>query len=196
MDHDYEVGFCIWLTEDDYKKIGKELQDAYDQLCHRDQRLKYRRGVFSINEFYQKLLDINDDFENHCSIKLESIPEHLLAAATNGQIYTDPLGKFTEIREQLLAYYPEELWRKKLAGSIHEFSQYAQSNYSRMMARQDSITSLLCIGKATESVLDLLYLLEKHYAPYYKWKRKGREIILAICSAAFIFYFIKLIPFF
>ena len=175
MDHDYEVGFCIWLTEDDYKKIGKELQDAYDQLCHRDQRLKYRRGVFSINEFYQKLLDINDDFENHCSIKLESIPEHLLAAATNGQIFSDPLGKFTEIREQLLAYYPEELWRKKLAGSIHEFSQYAQSNYSRMMARQDSITSLLCIGKATESVLDLLYLLEKHYAPYYKWKRKGIE---------------------
>ena len=175
MDHDYEVGFCIWLMEDDYKKIGKELQNAYDQLCHRDQRLKYRRGVFSINEFYQKLLDVNDDFENHCSIKLESIPEHLLAAATNGQIYTDPLGKFTEIRKQLLAYYPEELWRKKLAGSIHEFSQYAQSNYSRMMARQDSISSLLCIGKATESVLDLLYLLEKHYAPYYKWKRKGIE---------------------
>ena len=174
-DHDYEVGLCIWLTEEDYEKIGKELQDAYDQLCRREQRLKYRRGVFSINEFYQKLLGIKGDFEGHSFIDLSAIPEFLLAAATNGQIFSDPLGKFTKIRDQLLGYYPEELWRKKLAGSIHEFSQYAQSNYSRMMARHDSITSLLCIGKATESVLDILYLLEKQYAPYYKWKKKGIE---------------------
>ena len=85
------------------------------------------------------------------------------------------MGIFSKIRNELLNYYPEDVWRRKLAQNLHEFSQYAQSNYSRMMARKDSVTAMICTGKAVESVLDLLYLLERNYAPYYKWKKKGLE---------------------
>ena len=67
------------------------------------------------------------------------------------------------------------MWKKKVASKIHEFSQYAQSNYARMMARKDSVSALICVGKAIESVFDLMYLLEGSYAPYYKWKKKGLE---------------------
>ena len=67
------------------------------------------------------------------------------------------------------------MWRKKLANSLHEFSQYAQSNYARMMAREDYITANLCISKAIESAMDIAYVLNKEYAPYYKWKKKGLE---------------------
>lgn len=172
-DHDYAPGFCMWLTEADYQKIGKELQQSYDELVSSEGRLTLRRGVFGINHFYNHILETNIDYENMSEIKWTSTKEYLLATATNGEIFYDDLGVFSKIRKNLLAYYPESIWKKKLAQGLHDFSQYAQSNYSRMMARNDSVTALICVGKGVESALDLIYLLEKKYAPYYKWKKKG-----------------------
>ncbi len=62
-----------------------------------------------------------------------------------------------------------------MAKELHDFSQYAQSNYPRMMTRCDYITASLCINKAIESVMNMIYLLSRTYAPYYKWKNKGLE---------------------
>lgn len=175
MDHDYETGFCMWLTDNDYKKIGDKLQKEYEKLARCENRMKERRGVFSINQFYNQILETSNDYERGCSLDFASLKEYQMASASNGEVFYDSLGLFSEIRNKLLNYYPENIWRKRLAQSIHEFSQYAQSNYSRMMARKDSITSMLCACKAVESVLDLSYLLEHKYAPYYKWKKKGLE---------------------
>lgn len=177
-DHDYAVGFCMWLTNDDYEKIGNELQAEYDKLIKSHDRLKYRRGVFRINDFFNKLLETACDYEKEFSLNYNEVKEFQLAAATNGMVFQDDLGIFSSIRSKLLEYYPDEVWRKKLAQSIHEFSQYAQSNYARMMARNDVLTAKICIYKAIESTMDLVYLLNRTYAPYYKWKRKGAELFL------------------
>ena len=166
-DHDYAVGFCMWLTEDDMAAIGSELQEAYNKLILERNvfgsemiRLDGRRGVFAIEDFFQS------DAE-----------EFKLAEMVNGEVFWDELGVFTEKRKELLNYYPEELWRKKLANYLHEFSQYGQVNYARMMARHDYLTANLCVAKAIESAMDIAYVLCKKYAPYYKWKRKGLEKI-------------------
>ena len=174
-DHDYAPGFCLWLTEKDYQEIGAKLQKEYDQLTSSEGRLGYRRGVFSINQFYCGIMEIAGDYENTLSVDYETCKEHLLATASNGQVFRDDLGVFTKIRNQILKYYPETVWRRKLAQCIHDFAQYAQSNYSRMMARKDTVTAMICVGKGVESALDLVYLLERTYAPYYKWKKKGLE---------------------
>ena len=174
-DHDYAPGFCMWLTEKDYQEIGAKLQKEYDKLTSSEGRLGYRRGVFSINQFYNGIMEISGDYENTLSVDYEACKEHLLATASNGQVFKDDLGVFTKIRNQILKYYPETVWRRKLAQCIHDFAQYAQSNYSRMMARKDTVTAMICVGKGVESALDLVYLLERTYAPYYKWKKKGLE---------------------
>ncbi len=181
-DHDYETGFCMWLTEEDYKKIGESLQDEYNKITAKfsvqnknSMFLEQRRGVFTVNDFYNQLLGTAYNFEKEVLVDYENINEFSLAAATNGNVFRDDLGVFTAARETLLQYYPENLWRKKLAQSMHEFSQYAQSNYSRMMARKDVVTANICKMKAVEATMDLLYLLQRKYAPYYKWKKKGLE---------------------
>lgn len=175
MDHDYAVEFCMWLTGADYEKIGPALQEEYDKLSKNENRLKYRRGVFRINDFYNQLLESSADFEKEFSLDYQKVEEFQLAQATNGIVFRDDMGVFSNIREKLLAYYPENVWRGKLAQSIHEFSQYAQSNYARMMARRDELTAKICVSKAIESTMDLIYLLSRIYAPYYKWKKKGLE---------------------
>lgn len=175
MDHDYAVGFCMWLTDADYEKIGPALQEEYEKLTKNENRLKYRRGVFRINDFYNTLLDSSVDFENEFSLDYQKVEEFQLAAATNGVVFSDDMGVFSDVRKKLLAYYPEKVWRGKLAQSMHEFSQYAQSNYARMMARGDELTATICVSKAIESTMDLMYLLGRTYAPYYKWKKKRLE---------------------
>ena len=202
MDHDYETGFCMWLTEEDCGVIGHTLQAEYEKLIDqyaktdsKDVFLSERRGVFSINGFYDNLLKTALDYEEsvrrekaHCQntegrISLEQLKpnfweqmqEHQLAAAVNGEVFLDESGIFTAVREVLSGYYPDMVWRKKLAQGLHDFSQYAQSNYPRMMARKDIITAKLCVAKAMEAAMDLVYLLRKEYAPYYKWKKKGLE---------------------
>lgn len=189
-DHDYGLGFCMWLTEETYARIGNSLQEAYEQLIrdHMDRTswevfLQERRGVFTINDFYQQILGVSYDFEKEADeasqslsgFSWESIGEYQLAAAVNGEVFYDGPGVFSSIRKKLIDYYPEKLWRGKLAQGLHDFSQYAQSNYARMMARKDGITATICVGKAMEAAMDLVYLLRHEYAPYYKWKKKGLE---------------------
>lgn len=221
-DHDYEIGFCMWLTEKDYDVIGVELQKKYEELRFRYvsalklkgsnsdlmQReetaerenesynifLDNRRGVFTINAFCNQILGTNLDFEKDYDIDYLTIREEKLATLTNGEIFCDALGAFTAIREQLLKYYPENVWRLRLAQSLHEFAQYAQSNYSRMMAREDYVTAKLCVAKAIESAMELVYLLNKTYAPYYKWKKKGLSKLLKLQAVAPILEEIALLP--
>ncbi len=190
MDHDYGIGFCMWLADAVYKQIGESLQAEYEGLiftyadsASKDIFLKKRRGVFSINHFFNQLLGTTYDFENRfvdCGLEdlLESgvsINEYQLAAAVNGIVFEDGEGIFSKIRERLSDYYPQKFWCKKLAQGLHDFSQYAQSNYPRMMARRDLVTAGICRQKGMEVAMDLIYLLGKTYAPYYKWKKKGLE---------------------
>ncbi len=200
-DHDYGIGFCMWLTQQDYEAIGSELQKKYEELlaCHSEllqdnsssdnskQRdniivqkqanlnrfLSDRRGVFTINDFCNQILGTKLDFEKNYGIDYLAISEDKLATLTNGAVFSDGLGVFSGVRERLLKYYPDKIWRLRLAQSLHEFAQYGQSNYSRMMARKDYVTANICLSKAVESAMDLVYLLNKTYAPYYKWKKKG-----------------------
>lgn len=186
-DHDYAVGFCMWLTADDFEEMGAALQAEYDKLVDKyvaesvnNRYLESRRGVFNINGFYNQVLGTDCDIEEG-EIDFSGIEEFRLAAATNGAVFTDELGAFSEVRKQL-SCYPDAVWRAKLAGALHDFSQYAQSNYARMMARQDYMTAGLCIAKAVESAMDLIYLLNRTYAPYYKWKKKGLERFSISCK--------------
>lgn len=196
MDHDYGVGFCMWLTDEDYEKIGAELQAKYeslvaskaeeflavnkgaaDRIVHK--YIDGRRGAMRIGEFYESILGvrINKDAATPKEYLSEQgymiASDENLATATNGMVFRDDAGIFSRIREGLKAYYPQKVWLLKLAKELHDFSQYAQSNYSRMMVRKDYVTANLCVAKGMESAMQLTYLLNKKYAPYYKWKQKG-----------------------
>lgn len=191
-DHDFSLGFCMWLRDGDYDEIGQDLQKEYDALIERlegpgsvSPNVYRRRGVFKIREFYSGILHIPVDLVNQFMGNRRddglTVPQWMamgemhLAAAVNGVVFTDPEGQFTRIRDKISQYYPEEVWKMRLADRLHEFSQSGQYNYPRMMARGDYVTAKVCLGKAIDSGMELLYLLNRAYAPYYKWRRKGLE---------------------
>ena len=103
-DHDYAPGFCMWLTNEDYGKIGARLQTAYEKLVENvydykstDRFLKERRGVLTINGFYSKLLGVREEGMNISEIPYWMCSEDRLAVATNGQVFRDDLGVFNTI---------------------------------------------------------------------------------------------------
>lgn len=194
-DHDYGLGFCMWLSEEDYRSIGGALQRSYEQLLvdmgetflteHREamlqgsvnKKMNSRRGVFSIRGFYENTLGVKlSRTQDNGYILPESwmqIPEDRLATATNGMVFRDDEGNFTSIRDSLKEYYPTNVWMLRLAEKLHGFAQNAQSNYARMMARKDYVTAQICVAQGMRYAMEIVYMLNQSYAPYYKWMRKG-----------------------
>ena len=180
-DHDFGPGFCMWLTDQVYDEIGEELQRAYEELPLTymgitrvtTAKAKKRVGVFKIGEFYENLIGLSDapTTQNQWLF----LDDYRLATATNGKVFRDDLGEFTRIREGILAYYPEEVRIKKIAREAALMAQSGQYNYSRMYDRGDTVTAQIALAEFMKHTMMMVYLLNRKYAPFYKWMHKGME---------------------
>jgi len=197
-DHDFGTGVCLWLTGEDMQAFGRDLADAYATLVESrggdglTERLRERRGVMSINDFYSNVLGTDLDVEKLCDIfslnrrkkasdgnsdiemKLtgefwNNLDNSCLATAVNGEVFRDDLGVFSAFREFLLDYYPENVWRIRIAEELHSFSAALQVNYARCMTRGDVVAASVCKLRGLESAMQLFFLMKREYPPYYKW---------------------------
>ena len=197
-DHDFGTGVCLWLTGEDMQAFGRDLADAYAALVESrggdglTERLRERRGVMSINDFYSNVLGTDLDVEKLCDIfglnrrkkasdgdsdiEMEltgefwnDLDNSCLATAVNGEVFRDDLGVFSAFREFLLDYYPEDVWRIRIAEELHSFSAALQVNYARCMTRGDVVAASVCKLRGLESAMQLFFLMKREYPPYYKW---------------------------
>ena len=176
-DHDFGTGVCLWVTDQDMDEFGYSLSIAYNELVdsaerkYYTERLKERRGVMTIHDFYSNILQIDCDTDN-CSMSEEqwySLDHSCLKTAVNGVVFRDDLGQFTAFRELLLGYYPDKVWKRRIAEQLHEYSATLQVNYSRCMARGDTVAAEICRIQGLRSAMELYFLLKRTYPPYYKW---------------------------
>ena len=172
-DHDFGPRCFLWLTADDEQVIGRGLQELYDSLpltyggvtLVPSRETRIRSGVREIKSFFESLL------RNELPVSVYDwlrIPDQNLAAATNGEIFTDPLGDFSMIRE-ILKNCPEEVRLRKLSGRLFEMGQAGQYNYPRAVMRQDPVTQHLALDRFISSALMTVIALNYRYAPFYKW---------------------------
>ncbi len=179
QDHDFGPGFCIWLSDKDYTCFGEKLQGAYDALpdtfcgySRKNIQATDRVGVMRISEFYARFTGSPSGAPETLMDWL-LIPEYHLAAATNGQVFQDNVGVFTDIRSRLSGFYPEDVRRKKIAARAAVMSQAGQYNLLRCIKREDTIAALLSLSRFTEAALSMVYLLNRQYTPFYKWAYHG-----------------------
>lgn len=182
MDHDYGPSFCIWLSRDLYEEIGQTVAQVYDSLPREYMNISFRlrreqaagrRGVIPTLPFYQKFLGNKVPPEN--VLEWLAIPESYLAVATNGLLFHSPDTEFIRIRKRLLAFYPEDVCKKKLAANLVKMAHAGQVNYERMAKRGDPVAARLALDQFIEAAIRVLYLLNKQYCPYYKWMWRGLE---------------------
>lgn len=183
-DHDFEPGFCLWLTKEDERSFGFRLERSYASLPSEFEGLSRslmkpvggnRRGVMVIGEFYSRFLGAPDLPEDPRWWLY--IPSHSLLKASCGEVFADPLGEFSRVREKLLWGYPEDIRRKKLAGHLVLMAQSGQYNYGRCMARGECGGAQLAIYEFVKHAVSAIYLLNNRYEPFYKWAFRGmREL--------------------
>ena len=174
-DNDFGPGFCLWLTEKDYEKVGQKMQEAYEALPkafmgyparNTSKRGGGRVGVLSIPEFYEEFTG------NGAWSEME---DEKLAMAVNGEMFDDPLGEFSAIREQLQNGMPFAVWKRRLANAVALTAQAGQYNYGRCKKRNDIVAANLALDEFVREGMRTAYLLNRRYMPYYKWAWRGLE---------------------
>lgn len=182
-DHDFGPGFCMWLTGDDYEKIGAALQADYDALPKELPGIPARKtmetgsgrvGVFCMDDFFRKYVGVPDVPERGQQSFWLNVSREALRTVTNGEVFADPLGEFTA-RRRRFSRYPEAVRLQKLALRLGEMAQTGQYNYPRMVKRDDKGASFMCLAGFVEAAVDGAYLLNDIYPPFYKWKFRGME---------------------
>lgn len=177
QDHDFEPGFCLFLPDEDLldRKTEFAIERAYASLPREFMGFQRsplnpvggnRHGVIRMHEFFRQrtgspdgALSLSDWFY---------LPEQALAEAVGGKIFRDDLGSFTAIRSRL-AYFPDDVRLKKLAGHLLTMGQAGQYNYPRCLARYETAAAQLALYEFVKSALHTIFLLNRRYLPYYKW---------------------------
>jgi hypothetical protein len=189
-DHDWGPGFCLWLIEPDYIAVGTDLQALLDALpqtfAGRSGRKmsvfgQNRTGVFEIGRFYRRFIGLSRPPET--LEEWRRIPESYLAAATNGQVFSDPLGAFSAFREKLLAFYPEDIRLRMIASRCMTMAQAGQYNYSRCLKRREYVASHRAEAQFIDASISVVFLLNRRYKPYYKWMHRAVRGLPVLGSA-------------
>ncbi len=186
QDHDWGASVCLWLIAEDYAVCGERLQQALHNLPRgfRGYPVNWvpgRNGVLEIGTFYKKYLAV-EDVPQTIGQWLH-IPEHHLSVAVNGEVFTDPLGKFSAIRRELQNGYPEDIRKKLLAGRCMNIAQAGQYNYPRVLSRGDKAAAVLAEAEFIRNVCSAVYLLNNQYAPFYKWMIHGLNLLPVLGQA-------------
>lgn len=175
LDHDNAVGFCLWLTDQDYRRIGKDLEIAYRALPRPSASVhtgmgSEERGVKSIGDFFRPY--VGELPQNNLDwLRLD---ERYLAEATNGKVWRDDLGEFSRVRNALLDM-PKDVRLQKMAAHAIFAAQSGQYNYPRCVSHGQLAAAAYAKGEFCYHVVHLACLLAGRYAPYYKWMYRALD---------------------
>jgi hypothetical protein len=180
QDHDFGPRIMVWLTPQDFDDFGGRLQEFILNLprnfsgyngVNTSQYGEGREGVFTIPGFYKRFIGM--DHPPSTVSEWRTLPEPNLSLATNGEVFSDPPGKFTEFRNALLKGYPEDLRLKMMAARCMKMAQSGQYNYARSLKRGELVAAQMAASEFIDSTISLIYLMNKRFKPFYKWMHRG-----------------------
>ena len=179
-DHDWGPGFCIWLTREDYKLIGKDLQKWYENLpvsykgyIRKNVNGTGRVGVWCMDDFFRYFTGYTNASEIPDANALLALSEEGMACLLNGRIFHDPSGEFSQRRYAFYDLFTEKIWNIKLAYSFINLGKFGQYNYPRSMKRGDYVTAQMVLYKYVEELLKFVHYANHVFPPYYKWLKKS-----------------------
>ena len=187
-DHDWGIEFFMWLTQEDFAEIGEQVIEWKRALfaAHPEEPFRVisdygvRSTVMTPQTFFISLIGSPGAPEK--ILDWRRVPEANFVMVTNGRIFTDPIGEFTAIREEILKYYPRDLWLKKIAARCLAVAQTGQYNYLRTAQRGDRVTCEVILSKFVEDVISMVFLLNKRFMPYYKWALRAMRDLPLLAS--------------
>ncbi len=189
QDHDFHPGFCVWADDDVLDGVFHTLVNAYQELPSR--YLGYRRfdttvdgerrrGVFRTADFYRYLIGLPRAPQTIS--EWLSVPDYALAAATNGEVFTDHATDFTYIRNTLLNGMPRDIRLKRIAKHVALMAQAGQYNIARCLKHGEAAAARLALAEFTVHTASVVYHINGKYPPFYKWILRGLQDLPILSS--------------
>ncbi len=185
-DHDFEPGFCLFLPDESIvdEKTAFRLERAYAKLPKEYGGVKRqplspvggnRNGVMRTADWFTAAVGVPDGLLT--TEQWLRIPSHALLEATNGEIWFDGFGEVTLIRNRLKAM-PEDIRLKRLAGNLLLMAQAGQYNFTRCLKHGETEAAQLACNEFVNAALQVIFLLDKAYLPFYKWRFRALRTTL------------------
>lgn len=184
-DHDFEPGFCLFLPGEDRvdRATAFRLERAYAKLPRAFMGVS-RAALAPVGGARRGVLRTADFFAAHAGAPDGALTpgqwlaarDYALAEAVNGEIFYDGLGEVTAIRARLAAY-PRDVRLKKLAGNLLLMAQSGQYNYARCLRHGEAGAAQLAAIEFVQSAMRAVFLLNRVYEPYYKWRFRAMRAL-------------------
>ena len=192
QDHDFEPGFCLLLPREDVidRRTAFQLERAYAKLPKAFMGFRRsalapvggaRHGVLRTSEFFTEKVGAPDGVLT--VDQWLKLPQQALLEATGGQLFRDDLGAVTAIRAALSAM-PEDARRKRLSGQLLLMAQSGQYNYLRCLKHGEPAAAQLAVNEFVKSCIETVFLLNRAYAPYYKWSFRAMRRLKTLSLTA------------
>jgi hypothetical protein len=108
-----------------------------------------------------------DPLEGFKAASWLTTPTQRLLELTRGEVFSDPIGDLTRVRE-LLAWYPHDIWLFAMAGHWQRIAEY-EHFVGRAGSRGDELGSRWITASLVRDLMRLAFLQERRYPPYAKW---------------------------
>ena len=197
-DHDFDPGFMILLPGEDIvdRKAEFALERAYAALPKEFMGVVRpalspvggnRRGVIRMDEFFREKIGAVYDAVSGAADAADAsaaagtvnaaansaaawlaTPSFALAEAVNGEVFFDGSGRVSKIREAI-SFYPDDVFKKKLAGHLLLMAQAGQYNYARCITHGENGAAQLAAIEFARNAMSAIFLLNRSYEPFYKW---------------------------
>lgn len=184
-DHDFRIGFTLWLSYESEREYGFKLQRACDKLFKEVNSNSGKESKLGYSEL--GVVCIEDFFRRHTGLpgaprtwqEWLYTPEYAFAEAVNGEVFMDNEGTFSRIRSVILYDMPEDVRLKKIAARLISMAQSGQYNFERCLRHGEKGAAAMALFEFVKSAVSLIFLLNFRFAPYYKWQfRALKELSL------------------
>lgn len=98
-----------------------------------------------------------------------SIPEEDIIHIVNGEVWLDPSGEFTALREHFSEYYPEPVRLRRIAHWCRFFSGMGVYALKRALLRDNDYYANITFSRALRLGVQIAFMLDRRYFPYDKW---------------------------
>lgn len=174
-DHHWGPRANVILLPEDVPQLAQRVQEAFTKLPEKfrtfsiSTQFENMTGVCcsGMNDFFTFFLGTatlpasDRDWLNLCETDLLHV--------TAGKVIIDGPGELT-YRRNALAYYPETVWKKRIADwCMYITGRDAPYNLNRMSKRNDRMAALMYESMYYKQVMELCFTLNRQYAPYTKW---------------------------
>lgn len=175
-DHGWGPKFRLFLEQADYESCGKAVEAKLNELrpniFHGIDLAQHRTHpifVSTVDHFFRHLT--GSPWPPTKAEEWRLADENGLYLAQAGKVFHDPLGQLTERKQAFAdAYYPEDVRLCHIASKLFRLWHYGDYNICGRLARRgDGVTALVGQGYFVEAAMQLAFLFNRRFAPYWKW---------------------------